>query len=82
VEKVVRGGNATVLAYGATGAGKTYTMVGTAEQPGVMVRALDDLFKEAANFDNQNKKVNMRNLSVNNKNQCNIKIKLLQTYLT
>jgi len=57
VEKVVRGGNATVLAYGATGAGKTYTMVGTAEEPGVMVRALDDLFKEAANLDNEKKPV-------------------------
>ncbi|XP_065339917.1 kinesin-like protein KIF19 isoform X1 [Cloeon dipterum] len=53
VEKVVRGGNATVLAYGATGAGKTYTMVGTAEEPGVMVRALDDLFKEAAVLDGE-----------------------------
>jgi Kinesin motor domain len=57
VQKVVQGGNATVLAYGATGAGKTYTMVGTAEEPGVMVRALDDLFKEASNSDTDNKKV-------------------------
>lgn len=57
MQKVVQGGNATVLAYGATGAGKTYTMVGTAEEPGVMVRALDDLFKEASIVDNQSKKV-------------------------
>ena len=57
VQKVVQGGNATVLAYGATGAGKTYTMVGTAEEPGVMVRALDDLFKEAFNSDTDNKTV-------------------------
>jgi kinesin family member 18/19 len=57
VQKVVQGGNATVLAYGATGAGKTYTMVGTAEEPGVMVRALDDLFKEASNSDTDNKTV-------------------------
>lgn len=47
VQRVVRGGNATVLAYGATGSGKTYTMVGTAQEPGVMVRVLDDLFREA-----------------------------------
>jgi kinesin family member 18/19 len=58
VQKVVQGGNATVLAYGATGAGKTYTMVGTAEEPGVMVRALDDLFKEASNSDTEKKTVN------------------------
>jgi kinesin family protein C2/C3 len=48
-----------VLAYGATGAGKTYTMVGTAQQPGVMVRALDDLFREAT----QTQEVAVRNLS-------------------
>jgi kinesin family protein 18/19 len=41
---VIDGFNATVLAYGATGAGKTYTMVGNGENPGVMVRALSDLF--------------------------------------
>ncbi|XP_059472539.1 kinesin-like protein KIF19 [Neocloeon triangulifer] len=63
VEKVVRGGNATVLAYGATGAGKTYTMVGTADEPGVMVRALDDLFKEAAQLDNENSEMKEKNES-------------------
>lgn len=36
--------NATVFAYGATGAGKTHTMVGDPSQPGIMVRALNDLF--------------------------------------
>lgn len=41
---VLEGFNATVFAYGATGAGKTYTMVGTGENPGVMVRSLKDLF--------------------------------------
>ena len=30
------------------GAGKTYTMVGTVEQPGIMVRAMNDLFKYMA----------------------------------
>jgi len=41
---VIEGFNATVFAYGATGAGKTFTMVGTGENPGVMVRSLNDLF--------------------------------------
>ncbi|XP_037082432.1 kinesin-like protein KIF19 [Pollicipes pollicipes] len=45
VDDVLQGFNATVFAYGPTGAGKTYTMVGTPEQPGIMVRALNDLFK-------------------------------------
>ncbi|CAL4188987.1 unnamed protein product, partial [Meganyctiphanes norvegica] len=44
VEDVLGGFNATVFAYGATGAGKTFTMVGTVDQPGIMVRALNDLF--------------------------------------
>ncbi|KAK3278667.1 hypothetical protein CYMTET_13408 [Cymbomonas tetramitiformis] len=46
VEAVMEGrGNATCFCYGATGAGKTHTMLGTAEQPGVMVLALRDLFR-------------------------------------
>jgi len=44
LDGVIEGFNATVFAYGATGAGKTYTMVGTGENPGVMVRSLKDLF--------------------------------------
>jgi kinesin family member 18/19 len=41
---VIDGFNATVFAYGATGAGKTFTMVGNGDNPGVMVRSLSDLF--------------------------------------
>ena len=37
-------GNATVFCYGATGAGKTHTMLGTAASPGVMVLAIAELF--------------------------------------
>ena len=44
LKNVIDGFNATVLAYGATGSGKTYTMVGNGEQPGVMIRAISDLF--------------------------------------
>jgi kinesin family protein 18/19 len=49
---VLMGYNATVFAYGATGSGKTHTMVGNSEQPGIMVRALNDIFqavKDSAN---------------------------------
>ncbi|BES98883.1 KISc [Nesidiocoris tenuis] len=48
VRDVLLGFNATVFAYGATGAGKTHTMVGTAAEPGIMVRALNDLFTSIA----------------------------------
>ncbi|XP_068084408.1 kinesin-like protein KIF19 [Anabrus simplex] len=45
VQDVLVGYNATVFAYGATGSGKTHTMVGSPQQPGIMVRALNDLFQ-------------------------------------
>ncbi|KAI4326004.1 hypothetical protein MLD38_031362 [Melastoma candidum] len=41
---VVQGLNATVFAYGSTGSGKTYTMVGTQEDPGLMVLSLNTIF--------------------------------------
>ncbi|XP_022135527.1 kinesin-like protein KIN-8A isoform X2 [Momordica charantia] len=44
VEAVLQGRNGSVFCYGATGAGKTYTMLGTVENPGVMVLAIKDLF--------------------------------------
>ncbi|CAF3504051.1 unnamed protein product [Rotaria sp. Silwood1] len=47
---VLEGYNATVFAYGATGAGKTYTMLGTENNPGVMYRTLHDLFVEIKKF--------------------------------
>ncbi|XP_058088069.1 kinesin-like protein KIN-8A isoform X2 [Magnolia sinica] len=46
VEAVLQGRNGTVFCYGATGAGKTYTMLGTVENPGVMVLAIKDLFSK------------------------------------
>ncbi|KAJ8623006.1 hypothetical protein MRB53_031535 [Persea americana] len=44
IEAVLQGRNGSVFCYGATGAGKTYTMLGTVENPGVMVLAIKDLF--------------------------------------
>ncbi|XP_057791552.1 kinesin-like protein KIN-8B [Salvia miltiorrhiza] len=41
---VVNGLNATVFAYGSTGSGKTYTMVGTRDDPGLMVLSLNTIF--------------------------------------
>ena len=46
VEAVLQGRNGSVFCYGATGAGKTYTMLGTMENPGVMVLAIKDLFSK------------------------------------
>ena len=41
----MQGYNASVFAYGATGAGKTYTMLGTEENPGIMMNSIEELFK-------------------------------------
>jgi kinesin family protein 18/19 len=45
IHGVLNGFNATVFAYGCTGAGKTYTMLGTPDQPGIMALTLKDLFE-------------------------------------
>ena len=46
LESIIEGYNATVFAYGATGSGKTYTMLGINEnERGIMPRSVIDLFK-------------------------------------
>ena len=66
VEGILHGYNATVFAYGATGAGKTYTMVGTENNPGTMYLTLQDLFQKVSN-----------NLK---ENQYNIRVSFLEIY--
>lgn len=44
IKNVCEGFNATVLAYGTTGSGKTYTMQGSQEDPGVIQRSVRQLF--------------------------------------
>lgn len=34
-----------MFVYGATGAGKTHTMLGTEQQPGIILRTVGDLFR-------------------------------------
>ncbi|CAD8089029.1 unnamed protein product [Paramecium primaurelia] len=44
LEGVLEGFNTTVFCYGATGSGKTFTMIGTQQDVGLMPRALQSLF--------------------------------------
>ena len=44
IPSVIKGYNACVFAYGTTGSGKTYSMTGTPQSPGIMVLILQDLF--------------------------------------
>uniref|UniRef100_A0A0N5BL07 Kinesin-like protein n=1 Tax=Strongyloides papillosus TaxID=174720 RepID=A0A0N5BL07_STREA len=46
INLVAQGNNATIFAYGATGAGKTYTMVGTKEKPGLMPLMTSSLYEK------------------------------------
>lgn len=49
IPAVFGGCNATVFAYGATGSGKTYTMQGTEEQPGLMPLAMSTILSICQN---------------------------------
>ncbi|QGN15685.1 hypothetical protein FIM1_2378 [Kluyveromyces marxianus] len=44
LDSVLDGYNGTVFAYGATGCGKTYTISGTSEQPGIIFLTMQELF--------------------------------------
>lgn len=44
IDSVVKGYNACVFAYGTTGSGKTHTMTGTSEEPGIMYLIIKQMF--------------------------------------
>ncbi|XP_063277540.1 kinesin-like protein KIF24 [Prinia subflava] len=44
IQHIFNGGNATCFAYGQTGAGKTYTMIGNQRNPGLYALAAKDIF--------------------------------------
>ena len=44
-EGLLNGYNSTVFAYGQTGAGKTFTMLGNEENPGIMFNTMKEVFK-------------------------------------
>lgn len=50
VEDLVRGRNGVLFTYGATTSGKTYTMIGSPGDPGLLPRCFDVLFNTIARF--------------------------------
>ncbi|KAI7539201.1 kinesin-domain-containing protein [Hortaea werneckii] len=46
LDSVMDGYNATVFAYGATGCGKTHTITGSAQQPGIIFLTMQELFEK------------------------------------
>ncbi|KRT78174.1 Kinesin [Oryctes borbonicus] len=45
VFKFINGENSTLMSYGASGSGKTFTIVGTVQEPGIIPRTLEYLFR-------------------------------------
>ena len=68
LNSILNGFNATVFAYGATGSGKTYTMLGTGEQPGIMPRAITDLFNYVRGHGDKEYKIKFSYLEIYNEN--------------
>ncbi|KAM5443488.1 tubulin-dependent ATPase kip3 [Microsporum ferrugineum] len=48
LDSVLEGYNATVFAYGATGCGKTHTITGTPQRPGIIFLTMQELFEKIA----------------------------------
>ena len=66
INKVMEGFNATVFAFGATGSGKTYTMVGNNQESGIMIRSINDLFLKLNNEKNKDYSVHISYIEVYN----------------
>ena len=63
---IIEGYNATVFAYGATGSGKTYTMLGTVQKEGIMTRSIRDLFKLLNSQKNKEFKIDVSYIEIYN----------------
>ena len=68
IEGIVNGFNATVFAYGATGAGKTYTMLGDEENPGIMSLTFGELFKKIKTYADRDYLIKLWYLEIYNEN--------------
>lgn len=66
LDGVTKGRNATVFAYGATGAGKTHTMLGTPEAPGIMISTITELFSRVHDFNDHNGTVRISYIEIYN----------------
>lgn len=49
IDDILRGINGTLFAYGQTSSGKTFTMQGTPDNPGMLYLAVNDIFRRIAN---------------------------------
>ena len=63
---VIDGYNATILSYGAAGTGKTHTMLGSSDHPGIIMRCLSQLFLDIGNHKHQEFKSKLSYLEIYN----------------
>ncbi|XP_063166802.1 centromere-associated protein E [Candoia aspera] len=53
IKSAVQGYNGTIFAYGQTASGKTYTMLGTQDSPGILPMAINDVFNTICRIPNR-----------------------------
>lgn len=68
VSRVLSGYNQTLFAYGATGCGKTHTITGSKEDPGIIVRTLRHLFDSIDREQHSKVDISLSYLEVYNEN--------------
>jgi kinesin family protein 18/19 len=66
LDSVIKGYNACVFAYGTTGSGKTYTMTGTNETPGIMYLILKDMFEKMGQYEDKTFEVRVSYVEIYN----------------
>ncbi|XP_043287140.1 kinesin-like protein KIF18A [Venturia canescens] len=73
IASLLDGYNCSVFAYGATGAGKTHTMLGHDNDPGITFRTMSELFAQIeAQSENRDFNLGVTYLEVYNENVCDL----------
>ncbi|XP_059472711.1 kinesin-like protein KIF18B [Neocloeon triangulifer] len=68
VSNVIDGFNCSVFAYGSTGSGKTFTMLGKQDEPGITFQLMSDLYKALDSTENLEFVINGSYLEIYNEN--------------
>jgi len=66
VEVIFNGYNCSVFAYGATGAGKTFTMLGSKDGPGITFLTMQEIYKKIESLEDKSCEIGISYLEVYN----------------
>jgi len=66
VETIFNGYNCSVFAYGATGAGKTFTMLGAKDYPGITFLTMQEIYKKIESVEDKSCEIGISYLEVYN----------------